>query len=395
MVHSGGNDMAKKQLSAAFVKSAGPGIYGDLHGLRLHVRESKKTKSLSKCWVWRGTIYGVRRDLGLGGWPYVTLKEARDIAFEYRRLAKAGGDPRDLRTQGKVPTFADAVEHVIALHSPGWKDGAKSAAQWRASLTEYAFPRLGKMPVNKITTQDVLAVLTQKTDKGDFWNGKRETARRVKQRISAVMKWAIAQAHRADNPVDATDAALPKNGVHRKSHTSLHWRDVSTALATIEASSAFPTTILAIRFLILTAARSGEVRAMTWDEVDGDVWTVPGARMKTGKPHRVPLSQAAMDVLNEARAYSTGNGLVFPSPRGVALSDNTLSKLLRELEIGCVVHGFRGTFKTWCSETGKSREAAEMALAHAIRGIESHYVKTDLLDMRREIMSEWAEVVTG
>ena len=178
----------KRALSAAFVKGVrysgkpyGPDKYHDDHGLILRVIPTG-----GKQWIWRGTVHGNRIDLGLGGWPYVSLAEARQTAFEYRKLARAGGDPRSLRPGQGVPTFAEAAKTVIGIHEPGWRDGGKTAAQWRASLRDYAIPRLGKLRVSNISTADVMAVLLP------IWNEKRETARRVRQRIGAIMKWAVA-----------------------------------------------------------------------------------------------------------------------------------------------------------------------------------------------------------
>ena len=224
----------KRSLTAAFVKNVrhkggfGPDKYGDQHGLMLRVQMTG-----GKQWIWRGTIHGKRVDLGLGGWPYVSLAEARQAAFEHRKLAREGGDPRSLRTGQRVPTFADAAETVIRIHEQGWKDGGKNASQWRASLRDYAMPRLGKLRVSDISTADVMAVLLP------IWNEKPETARRVRQRIGSVMKWAVAQGYRQDNPAgDALGAALPKNGVAKKHHRALPHTEVGSAIATIRASRA-------------------------------------------------------------------------------------------------------------------------------------------------------------
>ncbi len=195
------------RLTAALVRNVDqPGVYGDEHGLRLRVCQSRKRKSISRQWIWRGTVNGVRRDAGLGGFPYVTLAEARQTAFEYRKIARAGGDPLALKRQPDVPTFAEAVETVIGIHCEGWKDAGKSEKQWRASLRNYAMRRLGQKRVDQIDTADVMAVLIP------HWHTKNETMRRVRQRIGAVMKWAVAQGYRDDNPAgDAITAALPKN----------------------------------------------------------------------------------------------------------------------------------------------------------------------------------------
>lgn len=261
-----------------------PGVYGDRHGLRLRVYKSSKRGLVSKQWIWRGTVGGKRRDIGLGGFPYVTLAEARQTAFEYRKISRAGGDPVTLRRRPDVPTFAQAAETVIGIHREGWKDGGKSEMQWRASLRDYVMPRLGRKGVDEITTADVMAVLIP------HWHSRNETMRRVRQRIGAMMKWAVAQGHRGDNPAgDAIAAALPKNGTGRRHLRALPFREVGAALARVRSSGAYRPAVLAFEFLVLTACRSGEVRFATWDEIDLEAatWTIPASRMKAGREHRV------------------------------------------------------------------------------------------------------------
>ena len=304
----------KRFLTAAFVKNVrhkggfGPDKYGDQHGLLLRVQMTG-----GKQWIWRGTIHGKRVDLGLGGWPYVSLNEARQKAFECRKLAREGGDPRSLRSGQRVPTFADAAETVIKIHESGWKDGGKSANQWRASLRDYAIPKLGKLRVSDISTADIMAVLLP------IWSEKRETAGRVRQRIGTIMKWAVAQGFRPDNPAgDALGAALPTNGVPKKHHRALPYDEVAGAIATVRASRAHWATVAALEYLILTASRSGEVRQARWDEVDIETatWTVPADRMKMRREHRVPLSERALQILAEAREWADGSGLIFSECHG-------------------------------------------------------------------------------
>ena len=386
----------RKRLNFQFVKNVGhSGRKGadkhfDEHGLILRVRASG-----SKHWIWRGTVRGRRRDLGLGTFPYVSLGEARDKAFEYRRLAKAGEDPAavhapagtaEVQPKSNAPTFRKAAAAVIDLHRPTWRN-PKSAAQWEASLRDYAYPVLGDMRVDEIGSGDVLRALRP------IWNAKRETAQRVRQRISAVMKAAVADGHRLDNPAgDALTAALPKGGRKQRHQRALPHGEVAAALEAVRRSNAQTSTKLAFEFLVLTAARSGEVRLMTWDEVDAEhgLWTVPASRMKAGREHRVPLSGRAVEVLAEAEELRE-NELVFPSARGRCMSDNTLSKLLRDLGIDAVPHGFRSSFRDWCGESGQQREVAEAALAHTIRNkAEAAYARTDLLERRSELMQGWS-----
>ena len=373
-------------LTAGFVRHAGPGKYYDADGLYLRVDGSGAAR-----WAWRGTVHGKRVDLGLGSTRFLTLSGARQQAFEYRKLARAGGDPRALRPSPAVPRFAEAAETVIGIHEPGWKDGGKTAAQWRSSLRDYAMNQLGKRRVSEIDTVDVMAVLLP------IWTTKAATARKVRQRIGAVMRWSVAQGYRSDNPAgDAIGAALPKaNGIKRH-YRALPHSEVSGAIATIRATRAHWATIAAIEFLTLTAARSGEVRHARWPEVDIEsaTWTVPAERAKTGREHRVPLSRRALQVLAEARRATGSTGLIFPSVTGRALSDNTLSKLLRENGIPAVIHGMRSSFRDWCAESGISREVAEASLAHVVQGVEGSYFRSDLFEQRRASMQSWADYVS-
>ena len=385
-------------LTAAKVRNAGPGRYSDGNGLILVVWPSG-----SRNWIQRITVDGKRRDVGLGGYPAVKLAEARETAKANRETVRAGGVPLAVRDRA-VPTFEAAAIRVHAERAPGWRN-PKHAAQWIATLREYAFPAFGGRPVSTVTTAEVLAVLMP------IWHLKPETARRVRQRINAVMLWAVAHGHRKDNPAgEVLGAVLPRqNGHGPKAHfKALPYGDVGAALAAVRASQAYPATRLAFEFLVLTAARSGEVRLMTWAEVDMDarVWTVPASRMKAGREHRVPLSQAALDVLNQARAGATRHryradnpaaALVFPAPRGGPLSDSTISKLIRELGIQAVPHGFRSSFRDWAAECTYTPHAVmEAALAHVVANkAEAAYARSDLFAKRRELMDAWAAYLTG
>ena len=284
----------------------------------------------AKSWIQRLNIQGLRTDNAIGHYPALGLAEARATAFERWKIAKAGGDPR--KENGKAvlaPTFAEAAEAVIAMHEPTWRS-PKSGPQWRASLEAYADPRIGELPVSEITPGHVMAVLLP------IWNDKRETARRVKQRTSAICRWAVAQGYRVDDPAGiVVDAALPRNAVKRRPMPALPYDEVADCIAKAKASRrASASSKLALEFLVLTAARSAEVRKATWSEidVDGATWTVPAERMKANREHRVPLSNRALEVLDAAAELSDGSGLVFPGARpGRPLSENTHAKLLREL----------------------------------------------------------------
>ena len=315
----------------------------------------------------------------------VTLAEARAKALANARGVAQGTDPRAAVTT--IPTFPDAVHKVIALHRATWKDGGKPAAQWQASPDAYAMPRLGNKPVDGVTTADVIAALMP------VRNEKRETARRVRQSLSTVMKWAVAQGYRDDNPAgDAIGAALPKHGAHREHQRALAHSDVAGALRTVRDTGAWPATKLALEYLALTACRSGEVRGAKWCEIDleGPTWLIPAERVKAGREHRVPLSGRALAVLNEARELADSTGLIFPSATGRMLSDSTLSKLFRESEIDAAPHGFRSSFRDWCGDTGVDREVAEASLAHVVKNqVEAAYARSDLLERRRTVMQKW------
>ena len=379
-----------KILNANQIKALQPGQRPQRHrvGDTLYIVVSPSGR---KKFVQRVIIGGRSTDLGLGPFPLVSLQEARDAAIDNRRMIRDGRDPRDAKRSARIPTIADALEAVLNIQRGAWRDGGKSEKQWRQSFTAYG-KRLLSRRVDSVDAGDVLAVLNP------IWNEKRETARRLKQRIGVVMKWAIAEGYRTENPVDAVTAALPKNGTKAGQHKALPFSEVGAALDTIEGSSrAWWATKAAFRFLVLTAARSGEVRGMRWDEIQGDVLTIPGERMKTGREHRIPLSREALAVLDQARANADSSGLVFPSVRGKPMTDSTMSKLVRENGIKAVPHGFRSSFRDWAAElTSFPREICEHALAH-IEGsaAELAYRRTDYFDKRRELMQQWADYVTG
>ena len=379
-----------KTLSATFVRTiTRPGRYGDGRGgfgLSLLVKPRDNGR-LSKSWCQRLRIDGKLTNIGLGPYPLVTLKEARDKALDNRRAVEKGGDPRRQRVSNDVPTFAEAAETVIKIHAETWKQGGRSEAMWRSSLHDYA-AKLEPKPVDKITTSDVLGVLTP------IWSSKRVTAKRVRQRISQIIKWAVAEGHREDNPAgDAIEAALPKHeAAAQVHHQALPHAEVGAALRTIRESDAAPATTLALEFLVLTATRSKEVRGARWEEIDGATWTIPAERMKKGREHRVPLSSRAQEVLAEARKLTEGSGLVFPSVRGGSQSDGKLSRLVKKLGIKAVPHGFRSSFRDWAAECSTApREVCELALAHVNDNrTEAAYRRSDLFEKRRELMEDWA-----
>lgn len=380
----------EKALSAAFVRSVSePGKYFDGHGLFLKV-----DKSGAKRWIQRISIRGKRTELGLGSVSLVSLAEARELALENSKQARSGGDPlRSKREASAILTFEAAARKVHEIHLPSWRN-KKHAAQFISTLETYAFPRIGRIKVSDVSTADVLAVLQP------IWLTKSETARRVRQRIGTVMKWAVAQGWRQDNPADTIAAALPKQEKSQKHRLALHYSEVASCIEAVWASGAGETTKLAFEFLVLTASRSGEVRMARWDEVNLDQgeWVIPAERMKAKKEHRVPLSDRCIEILHEAQRYDDGSGLVFPgTQKGKPLSDMTLSKLVKELGFKADVHGFRTSFKTWAQErTNFPREVSEAALAHTIKDkAEAAYARSDLFEKRVSLMNLWTEFLAS
>ena len=373
-----------KTLSAAFVRTVTrPGRYGDgrgSHGLSLLVKPAAIPGRWSKTFSQRLRVGGKQVHLGLGAWPVVRLAEAREAALANRRIAAQGKDPR---TASEVPTFAQATAIVVKLHSAAWKPGSRTEAQWRASMATHVLPHIGDRPVDEIGVADVLAVLTP------TWTATPETGKRIATRISTVMSWAVGAGHRTDDPTPSVVAALPNTRNGKQHHAAVAHGDLGALLADIRVNGAPPAAKLAFELIALTAVRSNEVRSMTWAEVDADAatWTIPPERMKSARPHRVPLSTRALEVLAEARTLTDGQGLVFTGRTGAPITNDAVRRLLGGK---ATLHGLRSTFRDWCAETGVSGEVAEQALGHVVRGVEGAYRRTDLLEARRAVMADWA-----
>ena len=378
------------KLTAAKAKSlTEPGMHRADPTLYLRIAPSG-----TKHWIQRLTIDGRRHDLGLGGFPLVSLAEAREQAFENRRKVRAGGNPLAEKRRPSVPTFREATARTCEALRPRWGEG-KHAADWTSSMERYAFPILGDLRVDRIQREDVLRVLTP------IWGRKLETARRVRQRVRSVLRWAHAHGYVRENMAgEALDGALPSLTARKSHFRALPYREVPRALETVRESPASLPARLCFEFLVLTAARSGEARNATWAEMDTEAreWRIPGERMKGGREHRVPLPDAGLGLLEQARGLDDGSGLVFPSPlrSGRPLSDMTLTKILRDRGLAerATVHGFRSAFRDWCAETGKPREIAEAALAHTVGGVEGAYFRSDLFARRRALMDQWAAFLT-
>ncbi len=380
----------EKCLTAAAVRNLGPGFHADGGNLYLKVDPSGARR-----WIVRLTVQNKRRDIGLGSAAVVSLLEAREAALQHRKVARVGEDPLAAKKRSMaVPSFETAAREVYAHNEGGWKND-KHRKQWLSSLETYAFPHIGTRRIDKVDSADILRTLDP------IWLSKPETAKRVKQRIGMVLKWGIARGHRTDNPAEAVQQALAKQDRSKRQHMkALAYSEVSRALATITASKASDATKLAFGLLVHSACRSGEVRGAPWSEVDLErrVWIIPADRMKMKKDHRVPLSDAAAAVLEKAKALRRdGCDLVFPSATGKPLSDMTLSKLMKELGIAAVPHGFRSSFKDWASEaTNHPHQVVEMALAHTIQNkAEAAYARSDLLERRRTLMSDWSAYLEG
>ena len=380
-----------RRLTATFVRTVKgehrTRTYGDGRGgfgLTLVVRPNGV-----KHWYQRLRIGGRPSNVGLGGYPLVTLAQARSRALANARAARLGGDPR--RRRPGIPTVAEMVEIVLERDAPTWRKPDKTMRDWRNGLHRHATAVM-HLSVASVTSAQCVAVLTP------LWNTKRETAVKVKHRLAAVFKLAIAEGHRADNPVDAASVALPNrrgDAQRPRKQAALPYAKVGEALASVERSRAWVGTKLAFRFLVLTAARNGEVRGATWPEIDLDhaLWIVPATRMKAGVEHRVPLSTTALDVLAAAKALGAPDGLLFPSCRGRTLHHATFNQLLHGLHILAVPHGFRSSFRDWAAEqTSAPHAVMEAALAHQISNkVEAAYFRSDLLEKRRELMQSWAE----
>lgn len=382
-------------LAVSQISRRGINFVGGVTGLALNV-----TKSGSRSWVLRYQVGGKRRDKGLGGYPDVTLAQAKEAARAARAKIAQGIDPVEdarilhsqlIASQASAISFSQAATQYIDAHKDSWRN-AKHAQQWTNTLQVYAYPKIGRMLVRDVALPQILAILEP------IWRDKTETASRVRGRIESVLDWAAVRGYRPDNnPArwkGLLDKMLPAPGKITKTdhHRALPYKELPTFMARLSEQQGMGAR--ALEFTILTASRSGEVRGAKWSEFDLDsgIWTIPPERMKMGKEHRAPLSDAALSIIKKQKA-SAFCEYVFPSPRGSALSDMTLSAVLRRMKVAAVPHGFRSTFRDWCAEhTDYSREVAEMALAHAIGSkVEAAYRRGDLFNKRRQLMQDWSD----
>ena len=398
------------RLSPAKVKNAKPGrhpdgtsrvqLYADGGGLYLQVTPGNNNH-ISKSWIFRFAA-GNRKEryMGLGSLDAVSLAEAREKAAECRKIRDQGRDPIEARTaqrasaaaeRAKAMTFDQCAERYIAAHRAGWRS-PKHAAQWQNTLSTYVSPAFGRLPVQAVDVGLVIKVLEP------IWSTKPETASRVRGRIEAVLDWAAARGFRdADNPArwkGRLDKLLPRPSKVRavQHHAALPYPEIGAFIQGLREHPA--KAARALEFVILTAARTGEVLGARWSEIDlrAKVWTVPASRMKSGREHRVPLSDAALAVLRQMHSLRQ-NDRVFPGDRRETLSDMALWMLLRAMNrTDLTTHGFRSTFRDWAAErTDFSNEVVEMALAHAVADkVEAAYRRGDLFEKRRKLMDAWA-----
>lgn len=336
---------------------------------------------------------GRRRDIGLGPLHDVSLADAREKARVLRNQTRAGLDPlaEKRKAAQTVPTFEAAARKVYEERKGSWKS-AKHADQWINSMEDHVFPRLGRVSIEAVTGPLIVEVLKP------IWTAKPETSRRLLQRIASVVAWGAAHGYRdSEAPVRAIRMGLPPQAARRDHYAAMPYADVPDFMTRLRAEKS---TIgrLALQFLILTAARSGEVRGAVWDEIDLDakLWTIPAGRMKAGELHIVPLSEAAIAILKQLTRIEKCP-LLFPGVKQQALCDATLGKLLRDAGEGCTVHGFRSSFRDWVSEeTGFSGDIAEKALAHKVANkTEAAYRRGALLEKRRALMEAWAAYLDG
>ncbi len=387
--------MLSGKLTKRLVEGLSNGRHGDGNGLYLVVDPSGARR-----WIVRVTVKGqknkkgapLRTDFGLGGADVVNLYQARERALEYRRMAKQGLNPR-FNARQDIPTFEEVAQQVHIDRLPIWKN-AKHGQQWINTLRDYAFPKIGRMPVDGIGQPEVLMCLSP------IWTEKHETAKRLAQRIKIVLDVAKSKGFRSgENPITGIKDArvLPKVSIRPKHHKAMSWQQVPSFYSELSNRSAMAAK--ALMFTCLTGSRTNEVLGMRWPEVDfqNRLWTCPAERMKTGEEHRVPLTDQMIAIIEPLRAMSSE--YVFEGQkRNQPLSNMSMLMLLRRMKIEDVtVHGFRSTFRDWVSEEANApRELAEMCLAHKVGSdVERAYARSDLLERRRELMELWSTYISN
>lgn len=391
-----------KNMQARNIKPDSKALpHGGVTGLVLH---PSKKEGHGK-WVLRyvSPVTGKRRNAGLGSYPEVGIADAGQAARIMREQIMAGVDPLEEKAkqaeQLQIPTFQEAALTLHAELLPGWKN-YKHGQQWINTLTQYIFPSLGSLPLDQIKPKHIADALRP------IWLEKAETASRIRQRIHAVMSWGWAHGFCQSNPVDVIEHLLPQQmskALRTEHQPAMLWRDIPKFVKIhLIVTGKRDVTRSMLLFLILTACRSGEVRGARWSEIDWEqkVWVIPAERMKAKTAHRVPLSTQVIEILQDQVGYH--DELIFPSPRAQKeLSDMVLTVFLRRVNAPsstdgrvATAHGFRSSFRDWCSEHSYARDLAERALAHTVRNrVEAAYHRTDLLEQRRPMMQEWANFI--
>jgi integrase len=381
---------------AALKASKKPGYYADGSGVYLQI-----SRYGTASWVFRYTLDGKVRDMGLGSAEVVSLAGARQAAREFRQQLINGDDPLALRNAkhaarraeaAKRKTFIECADAYIAAHSSEWRS-IKHIQQWRSSLEAYAFPILGKLPIDAIELPHILNVLEP------IWRDKNETATRLRGRIERILAWATVRKYRqGDNPAKwehHLDELLPRGRAAPKHHAALPLGELADFMSELRGKTG--TVARALEFTILTASRTNEVRGAKWEEVDFKeaVWTVPADRAKSHRPHRVPLSDRAVEIL---RDMNRRGEFIFLGARGPRMSSTAMLELAWEMRgRGITVHGFRSCFSDWARDhTSFSRDVVEMALAHTVKDkSEAAYRRLDALDKRRRLMDQWARFLAA
>lgn len=378
-----------QRLSAIAVRNLkAPGRYPDGNCLYLEVDHTG-----AKRWLLRIVVHGRRRDIGLGNIAHTSLADIRQIAGELRSVARNGGDPLTARPRAqKGSNFRAVSKRVFEEHKPTWRND-KHRYQWLRTVEVWAYPVVGDQPISTIGRPDILRILEP------VWLKKPETARRLRQRLKFIFDWA--KAHNlcsGDNHVEGVEKVLPRQTDEVEHMRALGIDEMPAFVAKLRAREADAITKLAFEFLILTAARTGEVINAYWEEVDlqAKTWTVPKERMKAGVEHVVPLVGRTMEIVKELRRLTGENLLMFPARSGdKPISNMAFLMLLRRMKLDITAHGFRSTFRDWASErTNFPSEVVEMALAHTIvNKVEAAYRRGNLLDKRRELMAAWSDFV--
>jgi len=383
------------KLTKKLVQNLDAGRHGDGNGLHLVVDPSGARR-----WIVRVTVKGqknkngapLRTDFGLGSADLVTIIQARERALEYRRMARSGLNPR-FNANREMPNFEEVAQQVHIERLPTWKN-AKHGQQWINTLRDYAFPKIGRMPVDSIGQPEVLMCISP------IWTEKHETARRLSQRIKVVLDVAKSKGFRSgENPVNAIHDAkvLPRVTAKPKHHKAMEWKDIPAFYIDLKKRNAMAAKALC--FTCLTGSRTSEVLGMQWTEIDFEnrLWNCPAERMKTKESHRVPLTDEMLAIIEPLKAMQSD--YVFEGQkRHKPLSNMSMLMLLRRMKVeGVTVHGFRSTFRDWASEVAQApREVAEMSLSHKVGSdVERAYARSDLLDRRRALMVRWSGYVAN